>query len=61
MVKVSRSTQVAGSSETLFYAVDDLKLAGWSVKNVLVKFEEPFKRGDKQYTMTYTLNNAAIA
>ncbi len=61
MVKVSRSTQVAGSSETLFYAVDNLKLSGWSVKNVLVKFEEPFKRGDKQCTMTYTLSDAAIA
>jgi len=39
-VFLSRSTTVAGISQTLYYAVDDYKVNGWPLTHILVKFVE---------------------
>ncbi|MCQ2409670.1 MAG: hypothetical protein MJ068_03915 [Clostridia bacterium] len=60
-VNISRSTKVAGVSQTLYYSVNELAYNGWGIKNPLLKIEEPFKKGDNQYLMTYTLTDFVIA
>lgn len=75
VVKINRSTQVAGTSQTLYYAVNNVPTDPAypnlrTLKHVLVKIVEPFKvdgkatyqDGDKQLPiqMEYTLRNAYI-
>lgn len=52
---ISRATEVAGMSQTLYYAVNNVSYHGWNLKNVLVKIEEPFKIDGEVYEMTYEL------
>lgn len=58
---ISRSTQVAGISQTLYYATSDVNINGWNMKHVLVKIEEPFKKDGSTLTMTYELKTATLA
>lgn len=61
-VTLSRSTEVAGVSQTLYYAVNDIDCKGWHVKNALVKIIEPFKDDSgNQYAMEYTLKTVDIS
>ncbi len=58
---VSRSTEVAGVSQTLYYATSDVTLNGWGMKHVLVKIEEPFKDSNgNSCTMIYELKTANL-
>lgn len=54
-IELSRSTQVAGMSQTLFYAVNDIKFQGWKIKNALVKIIEPYTSAGERYEMHYNL------
>ena len=47
--------EVAGMSQTLYYAVSAVSYNGWNLKNILVKIEEPFKLDGEVYEMTYEL------
>ena len=48
-ITLSRSTQIKKTmTHTLYYAVDEIKIKGWGMKNVLVKMIEPFKDGNDQ-------------
>ena len=58
---VSRSTEVAGISQTLYYASSDILISGWAMKHVLVKIEEPFKKDNVTNLMTYELKTATLA
>ena len=58
---VSRTTQVAGISQTLYYAESDVLINGWAMKHVLVKIEEPFKKDGKTCYMNYELKTATLA
>lgn len=58
---VSRATDVAGISQTLYYAANDVKLNGWGMKHVLVKIEEPFKHDGTECAMIYELKTAELA
>lgn len=57
---ISRSTEVAGVSQTLYYAVNDIAVNGWNMKHVLVQIEEPFKHEGNEYAMLYTLKTAEL-
>lgn len=57
---VSRSTEVAGLSQTLFYSVNDVTFTGWSMKHVLVRIQEPFKVDGNIYSMVYDLKSAEL-
>lgn len=57
---ISRSTEVAGTNQTLYYAADNITINGWNAKNVLVKIIEPFKVDGKQYEMQYSLRTVTI-
>ncbi len=57
---VSRATQVAGISQTLYYATGDVLINGWGMKHVLVKIEEPFKKDGKTFYMNYELKTAEL-
>lgn len=59
---ISRSTEVAGVSQILYYAVEDIQNeTGWNMKHVLVKIEEPFKHDDTECAMVYELKTANLA
>ncbi len=58
---ISRATQVAGISQTLYYATSDVLVHGWAMKHVLVKIEEPFKKDGKTFHMNYELKTAELA
>ncbi|HBW05080.1 MAG TPA: hypothetical protein DEF02_00590 [Clostridiales bacterium] len=58
---VSRATEVAGISQTLYYATGDVLINGWAMKHVLVKIEEPFKHDGKTFYMNYELKTAELA
>lgn len=58
---ISRSTEVAGVAQTLYYAKSDIQYQGWNIKNVLMQIEEPFKLGDDICTMVYELTSATLA
>lgn len=58
---ISRATQVAGISQTLYYATNDVSINGWNMKHVLVKIEEPFKKDGATLNMTYELKSATLA
>lgn len=58
---LSRATEVAGISQTLYYAQKDVSINGWAMKHVLVKIEEPFKKDGKTLVMTYELKTASLA
>lgn len=58
---VSRNTDVSGLYHTLYYAVDDIKDAGWGMKNVLVKIVEPFKLDGVVCKMVYELTSLHLA
>lgn len=58
---ISRSTEVAGVAQTLYYAKSDIQYQGWNIKNVLMQIEEPFKIGDDICTMVYELTSATLA
>lgn len=58
---VSRSTEVAGLSQTLYYAENDITFSGWGLKHVLVRINEPFKLDGNIYTMVYDLKTATLA
>lgn len=61
-VSLGRSTEVAGVSHTLFYAVDEVKYNGWGMKNILVKIIEPYTDADRNpYEMHYTLVSASLS
>ncbi|MBR4800945.1 MAG: hypothetical protein IK048_04695 [Clostridia bacterium] len=61
-ISLSRSTKVAGLSQTLYYAVDPMKASNsaLTMKNVLVKFVEPITSDGETYYVVYTLKNATI-
>lgn len=61
VTSISRSTEVAGVSQTLYYATKDIAINGWNMKNVLVKIEEPFKQDGNEYAMIYSLKEATLA
>ncbi len=61
---ISRSTQVSGMSQTLYYAADNANITyrDWPIKNVLVKIVEPYKNeatGEK-FEMQYSLKSLSI-
>ncbi len=58
---VSRATQVAGISQTLYYAEKEVLINGWAMEHVLVKIEEPFKKDGKTFYMNYELKTAELA
>ena len=58
---VSRTTQVAGISQTLYYAEKEVLINGWAMEHVLVKIEEPFKKDGKTCYMNYELKTATLA
>ena len=60
-VYVSRATEVAGVSQTLYYAASDVLFNGWAMRHVLVKIEEPFKKDGSTNMMTYELKTATLA
>lgn len=60
-VYVSRTTEVAGISQTLYYAASDVLFNGWAMRHVLVKIEEPFKKDGSTNMMTYELKTATLA
>lgn len=57
---ISRSTQVAGVAQTLYYAVNDIKINGWGMKHVLVKIVEPTTQNDKSCAMIYELKEVEL-
>ena len=61
-VEVSRSTKVAGKSQILFYAVDDLKASNseLTIKHLLVEFREPITHEGDTYYVVYKLKSATI-
>ncbi len=59
-IVVSRSTEVAGLSQALYYAVEDVADDGWDLKNVLVRIVEPFKVDGTIYNMVYDLTLAEL-
>ncbi len=61
VVYISRATEVKGMSQTLYYAVDNIKVQGWSMKNVLVRIVEPFTSDGKRYDMVYSLKTATLS
>lgn len=58
---LSRSTEVSGLYQTLYYATDSITDNGWSLKNVLVRIEEPFKHNNEICKMVYELKSATLA
>ncbi|MDE7373412.1 MAG: hypothetical protein K2N18_05050 [Clostridia bacterium] len=62
-ITLSRTTQIKRTmTHTLYYAVDEVKLNGWGMKNVLVKMVEPFKDGNEQpFETHYELINIELA
>lgn len=60
-ISLSRTTEVAGMSQTLYYAVDDVKSNGWAMKHVLMKIVEPFTVDGESYEMQYNLISASIS
>lgn len=56
VVTLSRDTKVNGSSQKLYYAVDDISINGWAFTHVPVKFVEPAQNGDIVYTLTNVQN-----
>lgn len=59
---VSRSTEVSGISQTLYYAVNDITTnSGWGMKHVLVKIEEPFNSDGTQCAMIYELSDTQLS
>lgn len=56
-VSISRTTDVQGSSQTLYYAKNDVKVNGWPLTKVLVKIVEPAGDGN----ITYNLKTAELA
>lgn len=57
---LSRTTDVAGMSQTLYYATNDVTDNGWALKNVLVRIEEPFKTAESAGIMVYDLKSATL-
>ena len=55
-VIISRSTEVAGSTQTLYYSVNDIKIKGWPIKHALIKIVEPAGKGN----VVYSLKNITI-
>lgn len=62
-VNLSRSTDVNGVSQQLYYATDNLTYNGWNMKNVLVKFIEHYKddASGNIYDIEYSLKEASLA
>lgn len=59
--QLTRSTDVAGVGQTLYYATNDITDNGWALKNVLVRIEEPFKTADGHGgIMVYDLKTATL-
>ena len=68
---LSRSTTIAGESQSIWFASSPVKCvvegddtvlvsegAGWELKNVIVKIEEPYKAKDGSVQkVTYTLSD----
>ena len=61
VINVSRATDVAGMSHTLYYATDNIKSNGWAMKNILVKIIEPFTENNERFEMQYTLRSASLS
>ncbi|MDE6302523.1 MAG: hypothetical protein K2M36_02920 [Clostridia bacterium] len=61
VINISRSTEVAGMSHTLYYATDNIKSNGWAMKNILVKIVEPFTENNERFEMQYTLRSASLS
>lgn len=61
-VSLTRNTQVAGVTQTLYYAKDNIQINGWAVKNPLIKFSEPVKADDgKTFNyITYSLKAVTV-
>ncbi len=62
-VNLSRSTDVKGVFQQLYYATDNLTYNGWNMKNVLVKFIEHYKddASGNIYDIEYSLKEASLA
>lgn len=56
-INLSRTTKVGGMSQVLYYSVDPIKVNGWELKNVLVRFKEPLGVDD---FMVYTLVSISL-
>lgn len=50
-VTIGRSTKVAGTTQTLYYAKDDITVNGWALNDVLVKIVEPSVDGNVTYVL----------
>lgn len=48
---ISRTTKVAGSTQAVYYSVDDISVNGWALKHVITKVVEPTKTGNVTYTL----------
>ncbi len=63
-IGISRSTQVTGMSQTLYYAADDANITyqNWPIKNILVKIIEPYKNEatGERFEMQYSLKSLSI-
>ena len=61
-VEVSRSTKVAGKSQILFYAVDDMKASNseLTIKHLLVELREPITPEGDTFYVVYKLKSATI-
>ncbi len=61
-VSISRSTEVAGTSQTLYYSKSPIVLNGWTITRALVKIVEPYKTIDgSSASIEYTLKEATLA
>ena len=56
-VILARQTKVSGASHELFYATKPIKVDGWDLKNVLVRFKEPISKVD---FVVYTLKSISL-
>lgn len=56
-VILARQTKVTGASHELYYATKPIKINGYDLKNVLIRFKEPISNG--QY-IVYTLKSITL-
>lgn len=59
-VALSRSTEVNGASQLLYYALDSVKVNGWEIVCPLMKIVEPYKSNGKILKVTYSLKSISI-
>ncbi len=61
-MRLSRSTEVVGTAQTLYYATSNISVNGWEVKTPLIKYVAPYKNdAGEKFEMVYTLKTVSIA